>query len=57
MVGVYLHEYTDDWKKSSETSLPKKEDFYSKFNMKDIADADSRHAKRDRIDFGRIIIS
>ena len=35
----------DDWKKFSETSLPKKEDFYSNLNVRDITDADYRHAK------------
>ena len=35
----------DDSEKLNETSLPKKEDFYSQFNMEDITDADYRHAK------------
>ena len=30
----------DDWEKIYEISLPKKEDFYSHLNMKDITDAD-----------------
>ena len=29
----------DDWKKSNETSLPEKEDFYSHLNIEDITDA------------------
>ena len=33
-------------KKSNETSLPEKEDFYSRLNMKDITDGDYVHAKR-----------
>ena len=33
----------DDWKKISETS-----DFYCSLNMKDITDADYRHAKTTR---------
>ena len=31
--GVYPQEYMDSWKKFDETSLPKKEDFYSKLSM------------------------
>ena len=31
--------------KFSETSLPKKEDFYSHFNMENITDADYTHTK------------
>ena len=38
----------DDWEKFNETSLPKKEDFYSLLNMEDITDADYTHAKRVR---------
>ena len=53
MVGVYSHEYIDDWKKLGETSSPKKEDFYSNLNMEDITDADYRHAKRDWKGFAR----
>ena len=29
----------DEWNKFNETSLPKKEDFYSNLNMEDITDA------------------
>ena len=36
----------DDWEKFNETSLPKKEDFYSHLNMKANVDADYTHAKR-----------
>ena len=35
-----------DWEKFNKTSLPEKEDFYINQNMKDIADADYKHAKR-----------
>ena len=35
----------DDWKKINETSLTKKEDFYSHLNMEDITDAGYAHAK------------
>ena len=31
--GVYPYEYMDEWEKFNETSLPKKEDFYSNLNM------------------------
>ena len=41
----------DDWKKSNETLLPKKEKFCSHVNMEDITDADYAHAKRDCKDF------
>ena len=36
----------EDWEKFNETSLPKKEDFYSHLNMEDITDADSAYAKK-----------
>ena len=41
--GVYPYEYMDSWEKFNETSLPSKEDFYSKLNMEDIDDIDYRH--------------
>ena len=45
--GFYLYEYTDDWEKFNETSLPKKQNFYSHFlSIEDITDADYTHAKR-----------
>ena len=37
----------DDWKKINKTSLPKKGDFYSNLNMKDITYSDYNHLKRD----------
>ena len=40
-----FYEYMEDWEKFNET-LPKKEDFYSHLNMKDITDADSAYAKK-----------
>ena len=49
--GLYSHGYMDDWKKSKETSLPEKEDFYSHLNMENIIDADYAHAKRVCKDF------
>ena len=33
---VYLDGYMDDCKKFNETTLPKKEEFYSHLNMEDI---------------------
>ena len=33
------------WEKSNETSLRKKEDFYSHLDLKDITDADYAHEK------------
>ena len=36
----------DDWEKFNETSLPKKEDFYSYLNVGDITDANYAHEKR-----------
>ena len=38
--GVYPNKYLGDSKKSNETSLPEKEDFYSHLNIEDITDAD-----------------
>ena len=45
--GVYLYtkEYMDGWKKFEETSLPPKDAFYSRFNMKCISDQDYKHAQ------------
>ena len=34
------------WEKLSETSLPKKEDFFGNLNMEDITDADNTHTKK-----------
>ena len=44
--SVYPYEYMDDWAKFIETTLPKKEEFYSNFNMEEITDADYKHGKR-----------
>ena len=43
----------DEWEKFNKTSLPKKEEFYSNLNMKDITDADYMHSKRVCKDFVR----
>ena len=44
--GVYPYEYMDGWKKFEETSLPPKDAFYSRFNMKGISDQDYEHAQQ-----------
>ena len=44
--GVYPYEYMDKWKKFNDTILPKKDEFYSNLNMKDITDAGYMDAKR-----------
>ena len=42
--GIYLYKCMDNWKK--ETSLPKKEEFYSNVNLECITDAACKHATR-----------
>ena len=44
--GVYPYEYMDAWKKFEETSLPLKDTFYSRLNMKGISDQDHEHAQQ-----------
>ena len=44
--GVYPYEYMDDWKKFEETSLPPRDAFYSRLNMKVISDQDHEHAQQ-----------
>ena len=44
--GVYPYDYMDTWEKFNETSLPRKEDFYSNLNMEDIDDIDYRHGNK-----------
>ena len=44
--GVYAYEYMDGWKKFEETSLPPKDAFYSRLNMKGICDQDYEHAQQ-----------
>ena len=41
----------DDWEKFNKTSLPEKENFYSRLKMEDDTDADYAHAKRVCNDF------
>ena len=42
--GVYL--YLGYWKKFNKTSLPEKEEFYSKLTVEDITDSDYTHGKK-----------
>ena len=44
--GIYPYEYMDSFEKFSETSLPKKEDFYSKLNDDHITEYEYAHAKK-----------
>ena len=44
--GVYPYKYVDSWKKIKETSLPPKDEFYSKLNMKGISDQGYEHAQQ-----------
>ena len=41
----------NNWEKFNQTSLPRKEDFYSYLNMEDITDAEYTHTKRVCKDF------
>ena len=49
--GAYPYEYMDEWEKFNETSLPKKEKFYSNLNRADITEADYMHTERVCKDF------
>ena len=44
--GVYPYEDIDYWEKYDETSLPSKEDFYSKSNLESISDEDYAHDQK-----------
>ena len=44
--GVYPYEYMDEWNKFEETSLPPKDTFYSKLNIKGISDQDHEHVQQ-----------
>ena len=44
--GIYLCECMDGWKENDETSLPPKDAFYSRLNMKGISDQDHEHAQQ-----------
>ena len=50
--GVYPHEYMDNWRKTNETTLPEKEQFYSNLNIEFITDVDYMHGKKIFKDFG-----
>ena len=41
----------DDWEKYNETTLPKKEDFYSHLNLEDVTNADFKHVETVCKDF------
>ena len=44
--GVYPYEYMDGWETFEEASLPTKETFYSRLNMKGISDQGHEHAQQ-----------
>ena len=44
--GVYPYDYMDCFEKLAETSLPSKDDFYSKLNDEDISTGEYNHAKK-----------
>lgn len=49
---VYLYECMDNWEKSIEESLPKKEDFYGNSGIEKNTNADYKHMKRVWKEFG-----
>ena len=44
--GVYPYKHMGSWEKFDEKSLPPKEAFYIKLNLKDIIDKDYNHAQK-----------
>ena len=44
--SVYSYEDMDNWEKFDETTLPPKEAFYSKLNLKGISNEDYAHAQK-----------
>ena len=44
--AVYPYEYMDGWEKFDGASLPPKDTFYSRLNMKGISDQDHEHAQQ-----------
>ena len=44
--GIYPYEYMDSWDKMQETSLPSKEQYFSKLSGKDISDKDYSFAEK-----------
>ena len=45
--GVYPYEYMDGWDKFNETSIPRKESFYSELTMENISETDYIHANNN----------
>ena len=50
--GVYPYDYMDCFERLSETSLPPKDDFYSRLNDEDISTSEYEHAQRVWKEFG-----
>ena len=44
--GDYPYEDMDNWEKFDKTTIPPKEAFYSKLNLKDISNADYEHTQK-----------
>ena len=44
--GDYPYEDMDNWEKFDKTTIPPKEAFYSKLNLKGISDADYEHTQK-----------
>ena len=44
--GVYPYDYMDSYSRFDETSLPKREDFYSQLYDEDISEDDYKHAQK-----------
>ena len=57
--GAYPYEHMDSWKKFEETTLPPRDAFYIRLNMKGICDQDYEHAQQvwNRITAGHENIS
>ena len=44
--GVYSYEDMDNWEKFDQTTVPPKEDFYSKLYLEGISDADYANTQK-----------
>ena len=44
--GIYPYEYMDSWERFDENTIPPKEAFYSKWNLKNLTDKDYEHVKK-----------
>jgi len=44
--GVYPYDYMESFSRFNETSLPKREDFYSQLNDENISEEEHKHAQR-----------